>query len=125
MNITRKEKIIIIAIVSLGLVSATTGQMAIEYDVGPAFLFYSFPPFILSGVTGLILLAFSPHSFVSGLNDEFGRTITVLITWASIPFFIHMTKGRKMKRRIPYTYFLATYFTYVLFYLFQVSGFSE
>ncbi len=125
MDLTRKEKIIIITIVVLGLVSATTGQMAIEYNLGPQFLYYSFPPVILSGVTGLILLAFSPHRFVSGLSGEVGLIAIVLVVWASIPFFIHVTKGINMKRRVPYIYFLVAYFQYLLFYLYHVSGFSE
>lgn len=123
MNLSHKEKIIIIITVVLGLVSTITGLVSIEYGVGPNLLFYSHPIFVLSGFTGLLMWGFSPFAFVSGLGNGFGTTEISLTVWISIPFFIHVTKGITMKKRVSYIYFMGTYLPYVLNYLYSVSDF--
>ena len=118
-----KEKIVIIAIVALGLTSLTY-----SFSLAPQNLENSWRVFwdvliFLSGVVGILELVISVDFFFRSLAGNFGLSGWILIGWISIGLFVYVVKDIPLKRRVPYIYFFSTYIAMVFTFLAQIMGF--
>ena len=115
MNVSKKEKSIIILILTL-IVFANIAIMTTGYF--PAIIFeppIHHPVLFYSGITGITFFLLSILMLDTITGQQY--ILPALLVWASIPISIYFTKGISSLRRILYVYLLISYVSFDIAFL--------